>query len=66
MGITYSALYGLSLGGMFVAQKLAQDISGVNMVHMITIMQLIVLTMSFIQSKGEGQNLTKMGWTMFS
>jgi len=64
-GIFYSVMNGASLGSMFIVQKLAQDQSNFNLVHMLLVRQLVVLIFSYVHAKMEGYKLGWFGYGLF-
>ena len=62
LGIFYAVMFGLSLGGLFIVQKLTTDKVGMNAIHMILIRQFVGLLLSYVYAKTQGLNLSWMGY----
>lgn len=65
LGIVYSIFYGISLGAMFILQKLGQDVSGINVLHMLIIRQVCILLGGYIHGKLNDDDHSNMGWKQF-
>lgn len=58
-------VYGVSLGAMFMLQKLCQDISGINTMHLFVVRQLCIFIGGYIHGKANGEDFSRMGWKEF-
>lgn len=50
---------------MFILQKLGQDVSGINVMHMVVVRQACILIGGYIHGKAVGEDHSKVGWEKF-